>query len=83
MVEENKRQLCVFQEAVKKAEPWLWWAFAAGYASHCTMANGKFSDRSCAEEQAQAAGLDFGAIEACMGDSSKDEAHPLLEVGAL
>ena len=79
MVEENKRQLCVFQEAVHKQEPWLWWAFAADYAAHCTMANGRFNDRACARQQAEAAGLDFAAIETCMGDSSKDEAHPLLE----
>ena len=79
MVEENKRQLCVFQEAVHKQEPWLWWAFAADYAAHCTMANGRFNERACARQQAEAAGLDFAAIETCMADSSKDEAHPLLE----
>ena len=78
-MEENKRQLCVFQEAVHKQEPWLWWAFAADYAAHCTMANGRFNDRACARQQAEAAGLDFAAIETCMADSSKDEAHPLLE----
>ena len=79
MVEENKRQLCVFQEAVRKQEPWLWWAFAGDYAAHCTMANGRFNDRACARQQAEAAGLDFAAIETCMADSSKDEAHPLME----
>ena len=79
VVEENKRQLCVFQEAVHKQEPWLWWAFAADYAAHCTMTNGRFNDRACAKEQAEAAGLDFAAVEACMADSSKDAPHPLLE----
>ena len=79
VVEENKRQLCVFQEAVHKQEPWLWWAFAADYAAQCTMANRRFNDRACARQQAEAAGLDFAAIETCMANSSKDEAHPLLE----
>jgi hypothetical protein len=83
VVEENKRQLCVFQAAADRQEPWLWWAFAADYAAHCTMANGKFNDAGCAREQAQAAGLDAGAIETCMGSSAADEEHPLLQAREL
>jgi hypothetical protein len=82
VVEENKRQLCVFQAAADRQEPWLWWAFAADYAAHCTMANGRFNDATCAREQAQAAGLDADAIEKCMGSSAADEEHPLLQARA-
>ena len=31
VVLEDKRQLCVFQQASQHKEPWLWWRFAASY----------------------------------------------------
>jgi hypothetical protein len=47
VVEENKRQLCVFKLlSDKKAAP-KWWDYAAGFAAECTMANGRFGDAAC------------------------------------
>ncbi len=45
VVEENKRQLCVYKLASDKKEPWKWWTYAANFAEHCTMQNGRFADR--------------------------------------
>lgn len=45
VVEENKRQLCVYKIASDKKEPWKWWTYAADFAEHCTMKNGRFADR--------------------------------------
>ena len=40
MVIEDKRQLCVAQQARDVEKPWLWWDYVARYSSACTMANG-------------------------------------------
>ena len=41
VAEENKRQLCVFNTAAAASKAWLWWEYAAGVATSCTMAKGK------------------------------------------
>ena len=80
VVIENKRQLCIFKLAKEKQQPWLWWTFAAGYSTRCTMANGKYADTACAEAETRIVGLDPAAVATCMGDSNADADHPLLQV---
>ncbi|KAK9804303.1 hypothetical protein WJX72_005862 [[Myrmecia] bisecta] len=78
VVEENKRQLCIFKQANEKSQPWLWWDYVAAFAEHCTMAANQFN-ADCAHQQLQALGLDASAVQQCMGDSTSDTEHPLLE----
>lgn len=80
IVEENKRQLCVFQEANSTGKPWLWWDFVGGYGTRCTFANNKFNDEACAKAEVEAIGLSNDKILQCMGDSRADGQHPLLQV---
>ena len=82
MVEENKRQLCVHKVASDAGKPWLWWQYASLFATHCRMHSQRFND-ACAEEQVQETGLDYGAVQECMGDSHADMDNPLMEVRAL
>ncbi|KAL4447912.1 hypothetical protein ABPG75_005131 [Micractinium tetrahymenae] len=79
VVEQNKRHLCAYQTVnLTQNEPWRWWDYAAGFASTCTMAAGRF-DVACAEEQLRAAGIDVAAVNACMGPSDADRDHPLMQ----
>ena len=80
MVEENKRQLCVFSLLSDTGDAWKWWDYAAGFAAECTMANGRFADRSCIRAQLEKAGLTESAVDTCMGDSTADATHDLLQV---
>ena len=80
IVEENKRQLCVYKQANETGKPWLWWDFTGAYATRCTFANGKFNDADCAKAEVEAIGLDNSKVMECMGDSKADEKHPLLQV---
>ena len=79
-MEENKRQLCVHKLLSDKGEAWKWWDYAAGFAAECTMANGRFADRSCIAAQLGKAGLEQGAVDTCLGDSTADSTHDLLQV---
>lgn len=80
VVEENKRQLCVHSLLSDKKEAWKWWDYAAGFAAECTMADGRFADRSCIRAQLEKAGLEEAAVDTCMGDSTADATHDLLQV---
>lgn len=80
VVEENKRQLCVFQQAKEMHKPWLWWDFVDGYGTNCTFANGKFNDVTCAQTQVEAIGLNNTQVLECLEYSFVDKAHPLLQV---
>ena len=79
-MEENKRQLCVHKLLSDAGKAWKWWDYAAGFASDCTMANGRFADRSCIASQLDKAGLEQGAVDTCIGDSTADAPHDLLQV---
>lgn len=83
IVEENKRQLCVFKQANETGKPWLWWDFVGGYGTRCTFANGKFNNEECARSEVEALGLDYAKVANCMGDSQADMSHPLLEVALI
>ena len=82
VVEENKRQLCIYKPAERgKKEAWKWWDYAAGFAAECTMANGRFGGpllraRTAGEDRAAGG----SAVDSCMGDSSSDNTHELLQV---
>lgn len=80
VVEENKRQACVFKLlSDAKAAP-KWWDYAAGFAAECTMAAGKFGDPACIRKLLDLVGLKQSEVDACMGNSSADASHALLEV---
>ena len=63
-----------------KKEAWKWWDYASSFAAECTMANGRYADRSCIRAQLEKAGLEEAAVDACMGDSTADASHDLLQV---
>ena len=80
VVEENKRQMCVYSLLSDKKEGWKWWDYVSGFATECTMANGRFADRSCTRAQLEKTGLQESAVDSCMGDSTADATHDLLQV---
>lgn len=49
MLQENLRQLCVYQLANDADKPWLWWDYVTRFGEQCTMA-GKSYDEACAEK---------------------------------
>lgn len=79
-MEENKRQLCIYQQAIDMKKPWLWWDFVGGYSTRCTFANGKFNDVSCAQTEVEALGMNNSRVLECMEYSFVDAEHPLLQV---
>ncbi|KAA6422834.1 MAG: vacuolar-sorting receptor 1-like isoform 1, partial [Trebouxia sp. A1-2] len=78
VVEENKRQLCIRQQAESKHQAWLWWTYVQLFTTHCKMQDRTF-DSACAQQQIQATNLSLTAIEDCMGSSDADANHPLLQ----
>ncbi len=83
VVEENKRQLCVFSLLSDQGDSWKWWDYAASFAAECTMANGRFADRSCIRAQLEKVGLTESNVDTCMGDSTVNASHDLLQVRNL
>ena len=83
VVEENKRQLCVFQQAKEIDKPWLWWEFVSNYGSHCTFKNGKFNDVACAQTEVEAIGLSQSKVLECIEHSFVDAEHALLKVSGM
>ena len=79
IVIDNLRALCVFDVANKSNTPWLWWDYVSDFGEQCTMQNGKFAARSCAELVASNIGIDVAAVNACIGDTSRDAINPMLE----
>ena len=79
-MEENKRQLCVYEQAKEAEKAWLWWDFVGGYGTRCTFENGKFNNPDCAKEEVEAIGLDNNKVLECMAFSFHDEEHPLMKV---
>lgn len=48
-LQENLRQLCVFQLAKDGGKPWMWWDYVTRFGDECTMV-GKSYDEACAEK---------------------------------
>lgn len=48
-LQENLRQLCVFQLAKGSGKSWLWWDYVTRFGEQCTMANHTY-DEDCAEK---------------------------------
>ncbi len=78
VVEMNLRHLCAHRAANATGEAWRWWDFAGGFASACTPEAGRFN-AACAAEQLKAAGIDAGAVDACVGRIRDDAPHDVLE----
>lgn len=79
IVIDNLRALCVFDVANKSNTPWLWWDYVSEFGEQCTMKNGKFAARSCAEKVVSNIGVDVAAVNACIGDTTRDDINPMLE----
>ena len=79
VVIDNLRALCVFDVVNKTGSPWLWWDYVADFSLQCTMQNGNFALRSCAESIMKTIGVDAVAVDACVGDTSADRTNPMLE----
>ena len=92
VVEENIRQLCLFQELQHRNDTADWWQYATRHASECAMTQGAF-ERPCAEgimagskgdgdDSSFGLGFDPEAIarvRACVGDLDADVGNPTME----
>lgn len=78
VVEENKRQLCIRQQAEAKNQAWLWWTYVQLFDQNCKMSADAF-DSTCAETQIQASNLSVTTVQNCMGSSDADQDHVLLK----
>ncbi|KAL3145489.1 hypothetical protein ABBQ32_003313 [Trebouxia sp. C0010 RCD-2024] len=78
VIEENKRQLCIWHQAEAKHQAWLWWTYVQLFNQNCKMGSNTF-DNACAETQVQACNLSVATLQDCMGDSDADEDHVLLK----
>lgn len=89
-VEENLRQLCIFNELKSTNLTSEWWTYATRHFSECKMTAGTFN-RVCAEEilaypsdEASNPGLGFDQdaiqrVRACVGDLTSDKPNKLMD----
>lgn len=82
VVQENLRQLCVYQLANDGGKPWLWWDYVTRFGEECTMA-GKTYDEACAEKVFTDIGGEhwssLGALRKCIGDPDSDRPSDILD----
>ena len=82
VVEENLRQLCVFQAANASGRPWLWWDYSWRFAERCAM-DAQAYGQPCSEQVFASINGDgwgdLAAVRACVGDPAADAPHPVLE----
>lgn len=78
MVEQNLRQLCVFQWGKANGKPWVWWQYVAENGRRCSMGAGKYS-RDCLVTVERDQRIDTAAIDRCVGNPSSDAENDLLK----
>lgn len=73
VVEENLRELCVWEQASGKQTPELWWEYVSAFAQTChpgKMANPELFTLACSEKVHRLLpGLDFALTQACVKKS--------------
>jgi hypothetical protein len=82
VVQENLRQLCVFQLGNATGKPWVWWEYVTKFGEQCTMEANQYG-RECAERVFQeVGGTTWSSLQAfrdCAGSTDEDRENPLLE----
>ena len=74
-LQENLRQLCVFQLAKASGKSWLWWDYVTRFGEQCTMANHTY-DEDCAEKVRLRARYALEATESTKVD--RESSCPIL-----
>jgi len=84
VVDENLRQLCVWQQAYDAKNAFIWWDYVAKFASECHPGSVPTSDKFnhvCSEKvQATVSGLDQAKLSRCVTESwLPDKRNKLLQ----
>ncbi|KAL4443975.1 hypothetical protein ABPG75_011712 [Micractinium tetrahymenae] len=82
VVQENLRQLCVFQLAKDAGRPYLWWDYVTLFGEKCDMDSKKYG-HDCAMQVFAEINKDswssVAALEACIGEEKADAPHPIMD----
>lgn len=78
VVEQNLRQLCVFEWGKANNKPWVWWNYVTENGRRCSMGAGQYS-RGCLMTVERDQQIDTAAIDRCVGNPSSDAVNPLLD----
>lgn len=78
VVEQNLRQLCVFEWGNATGQPWVWWRYSAANGRECGMADKKYS-LECLRRMEAELKIDSYAVDRCVGNPGENLPNPLLE----
>ena len=83
VVEENLRELCIWDQASKAGKEDLWWDYVVKFAENChpeTIPKAETYNQACSESvQGKIPGLDVEKTRACVANSWKGDTNELLE----
>jgi len=82
VVEENLRELCVWDQAVAKNKTGLWWDYVSAFANACHPGSVPTAEKfnpSCSENAQRSVGLDPVKTNACVRDSWKGDINAKLD----
>jgi hypothetical protein len=75
IIEENLRQLCIFNVSSAEGHPEKWWTYVSQHEQRCVLGLHQTWEKGCGKTQAvlpqlfKAAGIDGKAVAKCMADS--------------
>ncbi|PRW50883.1 vacuolar-sorting receptor 3-like [Chlorella sorokiniana] len=82
VVQENLRQLCVFQMAKDAGRAYLWWDYVTKFGEQCDMESKKYG-QECAEHVFGQINQDnwssVDKLRQCIGGQQDDSDHPIME----
>lgn len=78
VVEQNLRQLCVFEWGRDQKKPYIWWKYVTENGNRCSMGAGRYS-RDCLITVERDQQIDTSAIDRCVGNPSSDSENALLQ----
>jgi len=83
VVEENLRQICIWEQAQKSGKEVLWWEYVAKFADDChksKISAATFNEKCSEEVQRKIAGLSVDANKACVEESWNGTRNSKLDV---
>lgn len=82
IVQENLRQLCVFQLANATGKSWLWWDYNTAFGEKCSMKDKNYN-QECAEKVFKDIGGEswssLAELRSCIGDPDEDKPSAILD----
>lgn len=82
VVQENLRQLCVFELGNASGRPWVWWDYVTRFAARCSMDTEAYGEK-CAEEVFEELNQDkWGSVDElrrCIGSVDEDTPHSVMD----